>query len=129
MHSLDVGIVPAAQCQASLAQNHPASAALHNADCICGAAQPNADICDVDVGSALACDNGDGHYTLVGIYDWDTGCRTQAQIAGFWRVDVRWIDSQLRRPLGDLKNDENAYRRLPHPGHVENNCHCQNGKK
>lgn len=48
MHSVDVGIVPAAQCQQALQQYHSESAYLYNTNCLCGATtKPNTDMCEV----------------------------------------------------------------------------------
>lgn len=63
----------------------------------------------VDHGSALACTNGDGHYTLAGIFSFDTGCKDQDQIGGYILPDKEWIDTCLKSPLKALKRLEKKY--------------------
>lgn len=63
----------------------------------------------MDHGSALACTNGDGHYTLSGIFSWDTGCKDQEQIGGYVSPDIEWIETCLKSPLKALKRLEKKY--------------------
>lgn len=65
----------------------------------------------MDYGSALACTNGNGQYTLAGIYSWDTGCRDQEQIGGYVPADVDWIESVCSKPLTQLKALDKQNRR------------------
>lgn len=71
------------ECQNSLPGHNPGTA-------VCGRAQDN--VCDADVGSALACSNGSGKYTLRGIYSGETGCGSN-QVASFCKLDANWVKS------------------------------------
>lgn len=82
-HSIQINPLSPGECQASLPGHNPNSAT-------CGRAQDN--ICDADVGSALACHNGNGQYLLKGIYSGETGCGSN-QVAKFAKMDANWVQS------------------------------------
>ncbi|XP_076234221.1 inactive serine protease scarface [Calliopsis andreniformis] len=48
-------------------------------------------VCEADVGGALACENEDGLYELAGIYSQDTGCASSDQVAIFAPMDEKWL--------------------------------------
>lgn len=81
-------------------------------------------ILQVDVGSALACDRGDGRYTLAGIYSWDTGCNPTAQIAGYTKIDTQWIESTIQRPVKDLRTEEKGFYAQLQGSASGRECHC-----
>lgn len=49
-------------------------------DVICGKARDENNMCQADVGSPLACYDGDGAYRIAGIYSQDTGCLATNQV-------------------------------------------------
>lgn len=77
------------ECQASLSSHNPNSA-------VCGRAQGNP--CDVDVGSALACTQGNGRYLLKGIYSGHSGCGPN-QVMSFTKMDVNFIRGHTEKSL------------------------------
>lgn len=107
MHAIDVNVLDGQQCQETLQSKYQHVLGHYNANTICGFSK--IDQCQVDYGSALACTNADGHYTLAGIFSWDTGCRDEGQIGGYVAPDVDWINASLSKPLRELKRLEKAY--------------------
>ncbi|XP_041971154.1 fibroin heavy chain-like isoform X3 [Aricia agestis] len=98
MHSLNVSLIAPTECQAKLSQDYPHLLEYYDREsCVCGQpTNPLNNICSVDIGSALACTNGNGHYTLRGIYSWDSGCRQIGnQIGSFYKFDVEWYEWAL----------------------------------
>ncbi|XP_044740734.1 flocculation protein FLO11-like [Chrysoperla carnea] len=97
MHRIPINLLQPEQCQNTLANNHQNSLYQYSpSTCICGAPKvPQNNLCDVDQGSALACDSGNGHYVLSGIFSWETGCDQGNQVGGFTRLDMQWVLSQL----------------------------------
>lgn len=61
---------------------------------ICGVTQQDA--CEVDVGSALACTDRSGRYTLKGVYSSETSCGEPDQVVAYTKVDLQWIRDILR---------------------------------
>lgn len=61
---------------------------------VCGVTQQNA--CEVDIGSALACADSSGRYTLKGVYSSETACNDPNQVVAYTRTDVQWIRDVLR---------------------------------
>nr|XP_026483326.1 uncharacterized protein LOC113391550 isoform X1 [Vanessa tameamea] len=92
MHSLNVSLVTPGECQAKLSSDYPHLLDQYDEDsCVCGQpSNPSNNICKVDIGSALACTTGDGHYVFRGVYSWDSGCQTGNQLAAFYRFDLEW---------------------------------------
>lgn len=66
----------------------------------CRAAQ-GGDACLADVGSALACRNGNGQYVLRGVYSTETECASPNQLVTFAKMDTQWIRQSLARPTGN----------------------------
>ncbi|OWR43864.1 Serine protease H164 [Danaus plexippus plexippus] len=92
MHSINVSLISPGECQSKLSSEYPHLLDLYDEDsCVCGQpSNPLNNICRVDIGSALACTTGDGHYTFRGVYSWDSGCQVGNQVAGFYRFDLEW---------------------------------------
>lgn len=63
----------------------------------------------MDYGSALACADSSGRYTLSGVFAWDTGCKDPAQIGGYVAPDVEWINQVLTTPVRQLRRLEASY--------------------
>lgn len=59
----------------------------------CG--QTKIDACQVDPGSALACQGPNGKYVIKGIYSTETDCGTQDQLVSFTKIDTNWLKSAL----------------------------------
>lgn len=79
MHSVDVDLLSQNDCSQRLSV---AETYLDIDDSlVCGKAHHvSNNMCQVDVGGPLACDRGDGHYELTGIYSQDTGCLPTNQV-------------------------------------------------
>ncbi|XP_045538526.1 uncharacterized protein LOC123722084 [Papilio machaon] len=94
MHSVNVSLIQPDQCESRLQQDYPHLLDNYDRDsCACGQpTNPLNNICKVDIGSALACTNGDGHYVMHGIYSWDSGCQTGNQLAAFYKFDIEWYE-------------------------------------
>ncbi|XP_049824987.1 uncharacterized protein LOC109605766 isoform X2 [Aethina tumida] len=107
MHAIDVKIMDSQQCEQTLKEKFAESVQHYSPNTLCGFS--NIDQCKVDYGSALACDNGNGHYVLSGIYGWDTGCKQEGQIGGYVAPDVEWIQGCLSKPLNELKKLDSEY--------------------
>lgn len=93
MHSLNVSLINPGECQAKLSSDYPHLLEQYDQNsCACGVpTNPvNSNICRVDIGSALACTTGNGHYVLKGIYSWDSGCQQGNQVAAFYKFDLEW---------------------------------------
>ena len=86
MHSIGINPLAQSECQAIVDG--------HNSDvAFCG--RPQADACQLDPGSALACENGDGIYTLKGIYSAETECAAPSMVVIFTIMDVPWIKNTI----------------------------------
>ncbi|KAJ8958027.1 hypothetical protein NQ318_002031 [Aromia moschata] len=107
MHHIDVALMDGQECQQTLTQKSQNALQLYNPTTLCGVS--NTDHCKVDYGSALACSDDQQHYTLHGIYTWDTGCGQDGQVGGYITPDIEWIDSIMARPLKQLKRIEKEY--------------------
>ncbi|XP_050678226.1 uncharacterized protein LOC126974696 [Leptidea sinapis] len=94
MHSVNVSLINPGECQAKLASDYPHLLEQYSEDsCVCGQpTNPINNICKVDIGSALACTTGDGHYVMRGVYSWDSGCQIGNQIASFYKFDLEWYE-------------------------------------
>ncbi|KAJ8706430.1 hypothetical protein PYW08_011056 [Mythimna loreyi] len=94
MHSLNVSLLNPGDCQSKITQDYPHLLEHYEQDsCVCGQpTNPANNVCKVDIGSALACTTGDGHYVLRGIYSWDSGCQTGNQLASFFKFDLEWYE-------------------------------------
>ncbi|XP_050310939.1 nascent polypeptide-associated complex subunit alpha, muscle-specific form-like isoform X3 [Anthonomus grandis grandis] len=107
MHKIDVNVMEVAQCQQVLNEHFTNMVPNYNTNTLCGFS--NTDQCKVDYGSAMACADESGRYTLSGIYTWDTGCKQQGQIGGYVAPDVDWIDNVLATPIKTLKRFDREY--------------------
>ncbi|CAH0549418.1 unnamed protein product [Brassicogethes aeneus] len=107
MHGIDVKIMDTNQCKETLAEKFKDSVQNYSPNTLCGFS--SIDQCRVDYGSALACDNGNGQYTLSGIYSWDTGCKQEGQIGGYIAPDVEWVRGCLNKPINELKRLDSEY--------------------
>ncbi|XP_012265270.2 uncharacterized protein LOC105691397 isoform X4 [Athalia rosae] len=97
MHSINVDLLPQDVCRRRLAGAESQIAIDDTLTCVKAQQQRN-NLCQVDVGGPLACDRGDGHYELTGVYSQDTGCIPTNQVATFALIDVDWVKSQLASP-------------------------------
>lgn len=89
MHSIPINPLAQSECQASVDGHNPSTAC-------CG--RPQADACQLDPGSALACDSGNGKYTLKGIYSAETECASPSTVVTFAKMDVPWIKNTMSSP-------------------------------
>lgn len=87
-----VSVLPQADCQAQL----QSSRLSYTDSLVCGATQEDA--CEVDSGSALACADSSGRYTLKGVYSTETGCNEPNQVVAYTRIDLQWVRETLRNP-------------------------------
>lgn len=92
MQHTPVSALPDSECQARLQSTHLG----YTNSLICGITQQDA--CEVDSGSALACADRSGRYTLKGVYSAETGCNESNQVVAYTRTDLQWIRSFLQRP-------------------------------
>lgn len=90
MQHTRVSVLPQADCQSQLG----ASRLGYTDSLVCGVTQQDA--CEVDVGSALACADRSGRYSLKGVYSTETGCGEQNQVVAYTRTDLQWINDFLR---------------------------------
>lgn len=66
----------------------------YNSACsVCG--QTKIDACQVDPGSALACQGPNGNYVIKGIYSTESDCGSQNQLVTFTKIDTNWVKSAL----------------------------------
>ncbi|CAG9134325.1 unnamed protein product [Plutella xylostella] len=94
LHSMNISLINPGECQAKLSQDYPHLLEQYDQDsCACGQpTNPINNICRVDIGSALACTMGDGHFVLRGVYSWDSGCQPGNQLAAFYKFDLEWYE-------------------------------------
>jgi len=90
MQHTAVSVLPQADCQSKL----QASRVGYADSLICGVTQQDA--CQVDVGSALACADRSGRYTLKGVYATETECSSPNQVVAFTKADLQWIRDILK---------------------------------
>ncbi|XP_066586122.1 uncharacterized protein [Prorops nasuta] len=94
MRGIDVDVLSYDTCQERLAS---AKSQLNiDSSVICTKAhKQNNNMCQVEPGSPLACDRGNGVYELVGVYSQDTGCLPTNQIAVFAPLEMTWMQTSL----------------------------------
>lgn len=64
----------------------------------------------VDFGSGIACDRGDGFYELAGVNSWDLACQTKQPLPTVIATsDADWINAVLAAPLPQLQQEEEDY--------------------
>lgn len=90
MQQTPVSILPQNECQARL----QSSQIDFTNSLICGVAQQDA--CQVDPGSALACKDASGRYSLKGVYSTETSCNNPNQVIAYTRTDLQWVRTYLR---------------------------------
>lgn len=100
MHQIPIAPLGQGECSAALPGFNPNTA-------VCG--RPQVDACQTDVGSALACHNGNNQYLLKGIYSTENQCNSPSQIVTFGKVDVDWIKETIQSPT------TNQPRQVPQP--------------
>lgn len=89
MHQIPIAPIGQSECSQALPDFNPSLS-------VCG--RPQQDACQADVGSALACQNGNGNYLLKGIYSTETQCNSPNQIVTFAKMDVKWIKDNMHGP-------------------------------
>ncbi|XP_023713703.1 nascent polypeptide-associated complex subunit alpha, muscle-specific form isoform X4 [Cryptotermes secundus] len=107
LHQVPVRLIPHSTCEDILRQTHLGRYFILNPSFQC--ALPTAqsqDLCKVDVGGPIACDQGDGHHVLSGLYSWDVGCNVPSSPTVLSGIDVAWIESILGRPVDELVRNE-----------------------
>lgn len=90
MQHTRVSVLPQSDCQSRL----DASRLGYKNSLVCGVTQQDA--CQVDVGSALACADRSGRYSLKGVYSSETGCNEPNQVVAYTKTDLQWINDFLR---------------------------------
>ncbi|XP_063700942.1 inactive serine protease scarface-like [Culicoides brevitarsis] len=88
MHYTDVYMMPQETCSDYL-QTYDFNAQSS----VCG--HTRVDACQVDAGSALACQRPSGDYVLKGIYSSETECNTDSQLVTFTKVDPQWVKAAM----------------------------------
>lgn len=91
MHQIPISPISQQECSQSLPGFNPGAS-------VCG--RPQVDACQADVGSALACQNGNGNYLLKGVYSAENLCDSPNQVVTFAKMDVKWIKDTMHTPNG-----------------------------
>lgn len=78
MHTVDVDLLSREACR-NRVLGAESQIVIAN-DVICAKAHEANNMCQADVGGALACHNGNGAYHIAGIYSQDTGCLPTNQV-------------------------------------------------
>lgn len=91
MHITPISPLAQSECEAALGPK-----GFNAAGAICG--RPSIDACEVDVGSALACQMGNGKYLLKGIFSKENGCNSPNPIITFAKMDAKWIKNPTQSP-------------------------------
>lgn len=101
MHQTPVSILSPSECQSNVNGYNSESS-------LCGKTQDDA--CQCDIGSALACSNGNGKYTLRGVYATENQCGAGSnQIVTFTKMDVQWIRAAMQSPgRSDYVSESNS---------------------
>ncbi|XP_059474348.1 DNA translocase FtsK-like [Neocloeon triangulifer] len=95
-----------AQCEESLRSTYLGKYFQLHSSFMCAApVDPQQTMCPVNLGGALVCPRGDGHYAVVGASSWDVGC-AQPQPAVMCALDVEWVDQVLATPAHDLQQQQ-----------------------
>lgn len=92
MQHTPVSVLPQDDCQSKLQSSNLG----YRDSLICGVTQQDA--CQVDVGSALACADRSGRYTLKGVYSTESGCNVSNQVVAYTRTDLQWVRTILQNP-------------------------------
>lgn len=86
MHQIPISPINNQECAQTVPGFNPSTS-------VCG--RPQTDACEADVGTALACQNGNGNYLLKGIYSTETQCNSPNQVVTFAKMDVKWIKDNM----------------------------------
>jgi Trypsin len=101
MHQSPCTIMPQSTCESAL------SGYGFNPDSsYCGQTQDDA--CNLDAGSALACDDGNGNYFLKGVYSSETECASPSQLVTFAKTDFSWVKT-ASNPTGYTSQPNRLY--------------------
>ncbi|XP_058793364.1 inactive serine protease scarface-like [Phymastichus coffea] len=122
MNKIEVDALSQDQCRLRL-QGAETPLDLDNSLVCVKAHKQNNNMCQVDVGGPLACDRGDGHYELVGVYSQDTGCLPTNQVATFALIDYKWVNGLLNPSPSITLQQPQAYNSYEGPQSVQNNIH------
>lgn len=98
MHSIDVDVIGKQECLQRL-EGAESKIDIDDSLVCTKAHRQNNNMCQVDLGSPLACDRGDGSYAIMGVYTQDTGCSPIDQVTTFATVDYAWIQYVLDNPI------------------------------
>ncbi|KAL0281598.1 UNVERIFIED_CONTAM: hypothetical protein PYX00_002536 [Menopon gallinae] len=106
MHSISVSFIVNEQCEDTFRKTNLGKYFRLNKSFICAVPEnPNDDLCQVDVGSPIACQKPNGRYELAGIYSWDVGCHQPVAAS---KVDKPWVQSVMNKPVEQIKQEEQA---------------------
>lgn len=140
MRAIDVDVMSHQECEQRL---RGAEAPIDiDETLVCVKAHRQRDnMCQVDFGGPLACDRGDGHYEIMGVYTQETGCLPTNQVATFARIDDSWVhdtldNTHVGRPSESQRRVEeptfhlNPFLKpgnieIPHTHQREEPCDCQ----
>lgn len=117
MHYTDVFMMPQETCS-----DYLQSYGFNSQSSLCG--HTRIDACQVDPGSALACQRPSGDYVLKGVYSTETACNTESQLVTFTKVDTQWIKSAMNgggRSVPQFQaqaNEPREYRVRPNSGYL-----------
>lgn len=117
MHYTDVFMMPQETCS-----DYLQSYGFNSQSSLCG--HTRIDACQVDPGSALACQRPSGDFVLKGVYSTETACNTESQLVTFTRVDTQWIKSTMNgggrsvRQFQAQANEPREYRVRPPSGYL-----------
>ncbi|KAF7988621.1 hypothetical protein HCN44_001194 [Aphidius gifuensis] len=97
MHSIDVDVIGKQECLQRL-EGAESKIDIDDSLVCAKAHRQNNNMCQVDLGSPLACDRGDGNYAIMGVYTQETGCSPIDQVTTFATIDYAWIKYVLDNP-------------------------------
>lgn len=87
MHMIDVDLLSHDVCQNRVLDAESNINIAQNV--ICGKARNDNNMCQADIGSPLACYDGNGAYHIAGIYSQDTGCLPTNQVSIIYYCQLR----------------------------------------
>lgn len=117
MHYTDVFMMPQETCS-----DYLQSYGFNSQSSLCG--HTRIDACQIDPGSALACQRPSGDFVLRGVYSTETACNTESQLVTFTKVDTQWIKSTMNgggrsvRQFQAQANEPREYRVRPPSGYL-----------
>ncbi|XP_077281018.1 inactive serine protease scarface [Temnothorax americanus] len=107
MHMVDVDLLSRDVCQNRVLDADSHINIAHNI--ICGKAHEGNNMCQADVGSPMACYDGNGAYHIAGIYSQDTGCLPTNQVATFTPIDITWLKQTMHPSEPDIDPSDDGY--------------------